>query len=68
MFDYINSTYGLAARKGGRVEYTGNKTPKLGTIVGVDGPHLLIRLDGEKRSRPYHPTWELRYLTDEAAK
>ncbi|AHH20800.1 hypothetical protein NONO_c60240 [Nocardia nova SH22a] len=23
---------------------------------------LRIRLDGEKHSAPYHPTWELEYL------
>jgi hypothetical protein len=67
IFDYINQTYGVSARKGGRVEYTGNKTPQLGTIVGVDGPHLLIKLDGDKISRPYHPDWELRYLDAEAS-
>lgn len=64
---WIRSYYGVPAKRGGRVEYTpckGSqaKPGKLGTITGARGPHLLIRLDDEKASHPYHPTWELRYL------
>ena len=66
---WIRDNYGVPAKLRGRVEYTpceGSKdeTGKLGTITGVSGPHLLIRLDGEKHSRPYHPTWQLRYLDE----
>jgi len=65
--DWIRSNYGVPAKRGGRVEYTPcegskDKPGKLGTITGVNGPHLLIRLDGQKHSNPYHPTWQLRYL------
>lgn len=65
--EWIRSQYGVPAKRGGRVEYTpceGSKDApgKRGTITGANGGHLLIRLDGEKHSRPYHPTWQLRYL------
>lgn len=66
---WIRSQYGVPAKRGGRVEYTPcegstDKTGRFGTITGTSGPHLLIRLDGEKHARPYHPTWQLRYLTE----
>lgn len=61
--DYIRRYYGVPAKKGGRVEYTGGGAkPQFGTICGADGAHLTIRLDGMKHTMPYHPTWELRYL------
>lgn len=67
--DWIRSNYGVPAKRGGRVEYNpceGSKDEpgRLGTITGTRGPHLLVRLDGEKNSRPYHPTWRLRYLPE----
>lgn len=66
---WIRSQYGVPAKRGGRVEYTPyegstDKTGRFGTITGTSGPHLLIRLDGEKHARPYHPTWRLRYVTE----
>lgn len=60
---YIRDTYGVPAKRGARVEYTGGQEPRLGTITGTGGCGVLIRLDGDKHSLPYHPTWELRYLT-----
>lgn len=60
--DYIRRQYGVPAKKGGRVEYTGGATPEFGTICGAQGAHLTIRLDGMKHTLPYHPTWKLRYL------
>lgn len=64
---WIRDHYGVPAKQGGRVEYTpceGSKDEagKFGTITGTSGPHLLIRLDGQKNALPYHPTWQLRYL------
>ena len=55
--EYIRRTYGVPAKRGGRVDYRGQK----GTITGSDGAYLLIRLDGEKRSKRYHPVWCLAY-------
>lgn len=59
---YIRDTYGVPAKRGGRVEYTGNGKSIQGTITGSRGPHILVRLDGDKRSVPFHPTWKIRYL------
>ncbi len=64
--DWIRNHYGVPAKRGGRVEYTpcegSTDAPARGTITGTSGPHLRVRLDGEKRSGRYHPTWQLRYL------
>jgi len=65
-FDYIINAYNVPAKKGGRVEYTGGPIPMQGEITGADGARLLIRLDGQKHARRYHPTWELRYLDKES--
>jgi len=65
-FPYIQQAYGVPANKGVRVEYTGGKEPRQGTITDVEGAHLMIRLDGDPdETGPYHPTWELRYLSAE---
>lgn len=60
--DYIRTTYGVPAKRGGRVEYTGGTVPVLGTITGAHGARLRIRLDGSEHIHNFHPTWELRYL------
>ncbi len=59
---WVRKSYDVPAKRGGRVEYTGGDKPKFGTITGATGPHLRIRLDGACWSRPFHPTWKLRYL------
>ncbi len=59
---WVRRTYNVPAKRGGRVEYTGGRLSQFGTILSVDGPHLMIRLDGSKHAMPFHPTWELRYL------
>jgi hypothetical protein len=61
--EYIRKTYAVPAKRGGRVEYTGDGHPKQGTISGARGSHICIRLDGSPRTGLYHPTWELRYLS-----
>lgn len=63
--DYIREHYGVPARIGGRVEYSGGKAPVTGEITGARSAHLLIRLAGQRHSSPYHPTWKLRYLDEE---
>lgn len=62
--DWVRKSYGVPAKKGGRVEYTGHGKPQLGTITGARGVHVMIRLDGAKHAMPYHPTWKLRYLAE----
>lgn len=64
--EWIRTNYKVPAKRGGRVEYTGEKAPQLGTICGASGGHLSIRLDGVKHAMPFHPTWELRYLDAES--
>lgn len=59
---YIRDTYGVPAKRGGRVEFTGSALPIMGTITGSKGARLRIRLDGATVSLNYHPTWELKYL------
>lgn len=65
--DYIRDTYGVPAKLGGRVRYTGAAPHREGAITGTRNAHLLIRLDGDKQARPYHPTWELTYLDAQGA-
>lgn len=55
--DYIRDYYGVPAKKGGRVKAYG----KPGVITGARGPHLRIKLDGEKYSASYHPTEGIEY-------
>ena len=63
--EYIRRTYDVDARVGGRVIYRGGAEPMQGTITGTSSGHLLIRLDGQKHSNPYHPTWKLEYLPNQ---
>ena len=57
--DYIRQTYNVPAKIGGKVKFGSNK----GTIIGADGAHLIIDVDG-KVGR-YHPGWHLNYLDAE---
>lgn len=59
---WIRDTYGVPAKRGGRVEYTGEGRPEFGTITSGYGSYLRIRLDGLKHPAAFHPTWKLRYL------
>lgn len=60
--DYIRKTYGVPAKRGERVEYTGCGMPEQGTITSANGALLCVRLDGLKHPAHFHPTWKLRYL------
>lgn len=55
---YVRAYYRVPAERGGRVEAEG----KPGRITSFAGAHIRIRLDGEKHSRPWHPTWHMKYL------
>lgn len=59
---YIRAYYGVPAKRRGRVRYTGGSKPVLGTITGASHDRLAIKLDGNKHSHPFHPTWEIEYL------
>lgn len=65
---YIRKAYGVPAKRGGRVEYTGDGRSEFGTIAGANGAHLSIRLDGLKHTMLFHPTWRLRYLDETGAR
>lgn len=62
---YVRDYYAVPAKRGGRVRYTGDSEPRLGTITSACHGGLRIRLDGDKHPLPFHPTWELEYLTEE---
>lgn len=59
--DYVRRYYGVPARRGMRVTCDG----KPGTLTTGDGAHIRVRLDGEKHSGNYHPTWRVTYHTPE---
>lgn len=61
--DYIRKTYGVPAKRGGRVIYTGSALHKAigGTIKSARGGYLMILLDGHKYPQTFHPTWCLEY-------
>lgn len=59
---WIRKNYRVPAKRGGRVEYTGEGEPELGTIRSASGGYVHIQLDGVKHTMPFHPTWELNYL------
>jgi len=62
---WIRNAYGVPALRGGRIKYSGTRPATLGTITGAQGALLRIRLDGENRSRLFHPTWRLSYLSND---
>ena len=55
--DYVRRKYRVPARRGMRVTVDG----KSGVITCGDGQYLRVRLDGEKRSGRWHPTWRVVY-------
>ena len=56
--DYIRNCYNVPAEEGRRVKFWGRP----GVIVGARNGKLLIRLGNERRSRAYHPIWNMEYL------
>lgn len=55
-YEYIRTHYNVPCKYGARVEYNG----KPGTVIGVINAYAKVRLDGDKKARPYHPadlTW-----------
>lgn len=60
---YIRDHYGVPAKRNGRVHYTGDGDPRVGTIVGARGQYLRVRFDGLTGIDALHPTWKVEYLT-----
>ncbi|MEM1297404.1 MAG: hypothetical protein AAGH89_18710 [Verrucomicrobiota bacterium] len=64
--NYIRRAYGVPAKRGGRVRYTGSGDSRLGTIKSAKHGYLRILLDGDRWPGTFHPTWELEYLEGKA--
>lgn len=67
--EYIRKTYGVPARIGGRIKYTGHRDRDLyGTIKSAKNGRLRVLLDDRAdnyRGRLIlHPTWKVEYLED----
>jgi len=56
--EYLAKHRKLHVKRGQRVLFEG----KPGKVTDLRGGDVLIRLDGEKHSERYHPTWHLVYL------
>lgn len=61
---YIRDTYGVPAKRGGRVEYIGNGQSIPGVITGSMGNNIRVRLGSDTVSVIVHPTRKIRYLED----
>lgn len=65
---YIRDCYGVPAKRGGKIIYTGNDgsdepgEPMEGTIVGSRDAKLRVRFEGMRPIVSLHPTWMVEYL------
>ena len=55
---YIRDYYNVPAKRGMCVVAEGRK----GIIVGSNGHYLCIKIEGEKRTLSFHPTWRMEYF------
>lgn len=55
--EHIVKYYNVPAKINRRITFRG----KLGKITGARNCGLIVRLDGESKSRLVHPTWEMTY-------
>jgi hypothetical protein len=58
---YIRDTYGVPIKRGARVEYSGGEKIVFGTVKSAGLGYMKILIDGEKKSKIFHPTWKIRY-------
>ncbi|OEO24028.1 hypothetical protein AX279_19535 [Pseudomonas sp. J237] len=58
--------YGVPAKRGGRIAYTGSGKRELGTIRSARDCRLRIQLDGFNHTMTFHPTWQIEYLQSPA--
>lgn len=56
--EHIRKTYRVPAKVGMKILFRGEEA----VIVGAEGPHLRIRLNGI--IVPIHPTWEVKYFEE----
>ena len=60
---YIRRTYGVPAKMGCRVRFTGSVKPREGRITGAAFGRIRVRFDDIPwTSLSLHPTWEVTYL------
>jgi hypothetical protein len=59
---YVRKYYGVPAKRGGRIEYTGGRTARQGVITSATNGRINVRFDGDTFTSHMHPTWEIRYL------
>lgn len=58
--------YGVPAKRGGRIAYTGDDKRELGTIKSARDCRLKVLLDGMKHTVILHPTWCIEYLSEKS--
>jgi hypothetical protein len=61
---WIRDRYKVPAKRGMEVTAQGIR----GTIVGSKNGYLRIRIDERKRILSFHPTWEMKYLSQKEIK
>ncbi len=44
-----------------------NHSYRFGKVTGTRGGYLLIRMNGDKFSCPYHPTWNLTFFNKDGS-
>jgi len=60
----VRKVYGVPAKRGMRVIAKG----KEGIITGAScSGYILVRINGLMLSRPYHPTWHMKYFDDDGS-
>lgn len=62
--DYIRRTYGVPAKRGGRVAWRTAVMQRrmTGVITSARGAYIMVRPDGQRRPLTLHPTWNIEYL------
>lgn len=70
--EYIRKTYNVPAKRGARIEYSGDEvtkflmgflyTPRKGTIVAARDGYIRVRMDNSDFIQSFHPTWKINYL------
>lgn len=63
---YIRDYYGVPAKRGAAIIYTGNGERVAGRIIGSISGHLRARLVGVEYTVILHPTWKVEYLEPSA--
>ena len=58
-FGYVKARYRVPVKRGVRVRVFDGRE---GRVTSGAGNYIRVRLDGEKRSGYWHPTWEMHYL------